>query len=176
MKKSRPISVSIPYRLATNKIKDSEVKKAVQGFNSLQVSYKQGMAATLFFIISVSIPYRLATNTDERRKSGRAICVSIPYRLATNHLNIRKGSLATWFQFLIGQLQTEICLRRFRGLSSVSIPYRLATNTERSDPCKCLLEVSIPYRLATNCKNGDYMKAWVASFNSLQVSYKLYTI
>ena len=151
------LSVSIPYRLATN----------------LNLTYH-----TRFFSPCVSIPYRLATNRRDSQPVRRRGNVSIPYRLATNTISELEKMIEE-YSFNSLQVGYKLSSQPKRRLhSKVSIPYRLATNLSASlnDGCtpkfqfligwlqtvpdvsfsRSNSKVSIPYRLATN-KSDEYL-------------------
>ena len=79
-------------------------------------------------VSSVSIPHRYVTN-------GRGILglllrgrVSIPHRYVTNPPLPSHRSDRSWFQFLIGTLQTFNQSGRQIRIQAVSIPHRYVTN------------------------------------------------
>ena len=103
------IGVSIPYRLATNlsfSYRSKEYFEFQFLIGWLQTQLNSAVSSLVTF---VSIPYRLATNRFKGLSSGdKEATVSIPYRLATN-TSCGEGNFfeCSWFQFLIGWLQTD---------------------------------------------------------------------
>ena len=79
------LSVSIPYRLATNQIRFYVSLALFLRFNPLQVGYKLAEVVLPFFVppLFQSLIGWLQTGLMEMREEF-LILVSIPYRLATN--------------------------------------------------------------------------------------------
>ena len=143
--------VSIPYRLATNRVINTTISLIKNGFQSL---IGQLQTETFFPVLSqllVSIPYRLATNHRRNLLYRQGSVVSIPYRLATNSLaSLIISSKLTWFQSLIGQLQTGY------GISKTEMLEGFQSLIGQLQTCFILTE-----DILCSC------------FNPLQVSYKL---
>ena len=147
--------------------------------------------------IIVSIPYRLATNNLGIKRSTELYncfnSLQVSYKLIRL---IRIKSLFIWFQFLIGQLQTENWDGTGQTAIIVSIPYRLATNKQMRYKLFSLLSrfqflIGQLQTKVLNIINGtvsamfqfligqlqtrgsfSQRQALQPGFNSLQVSYK----
>ena len=144
------LSVSIPYRYATNAVASSAKTEGIR----------------------VSIPYRYATNHRKVILARR----SEMFQFLIGTLQTRPGrycrSFSDQFQFLIGTLQTLLAHPKPASRNAVSIPYRYATNRWQIDDSGAIMRfqfligtlqtpaggdggvlgvyVSIPYRYATN--------------------------
>ena len=145
------MDVSIPYRLATNKLFKLFVQEKKNSFNPLQVSYKLHSLDRQLAILLVSIPYRLATNYTPLIDSS--LFYQFQSLIGQLQIYIEGGQPPLIFQFqsLIGQLQ--ICGEKY------SCKYRKAFQSLIGQ-----LQIKV---LKSKHQSGS------SSFNPLQVSYKL---
>ena len=120
--------VSIPYRLATNLSHGFLDQTQAISFNSLQVGYKREQVFPHYSSQRVSIPYRLATNSFVSIFVNLLEIVSIPYRLATNSVlqNVDVDTLTSFNSLQVGY-KHDFFYEQHQHIF-VSIPYRLATN------------------------------------------------
>ena len=121
----------------------------------------------------VSIPHRQATNS-----SKPSLSVFQEHRFNPSQVGYKpkqggeNNGGETWFQSLIGRLQTSRPDQGSEPVNEVSIPHRQATNYRYRFPEPHFINVSIPHRQATNIKIHKVDEELIAGFNPSQVGYK----